>query len=145
MRTRIFAPAAPTTHHHHLRHTKKINRAWWFQFRIRGCAGAAKVGSAAATRPIGASWAHPRAPNTQNFPLAGRPRPPAAGATQAPANAELSDARWDQNSFAVFTAVRYVAASSVTGPSVSNAITATSCCKGDASNKKRRPGATRRA
>jgi hypothetical protein len=27
MRTRIFSPAVPTIHHHHLRHTQKINRA----------------------------------------------------------------------------------------------------------------------
>ena len=76
MRTRIFAPAAPTTHHHHLRHTKKINRAWWFQFRIRGCAGAAKVGSAAATRPIGASWAHHRKAQKRSTGPADRPRKP---------------------------------------------------------------------
>ena len=57
----FFSPAAPTTHHHHLHHTK-TSRSWRFKVRIRGFAGAAKASSAAATGPIGASWAHPGAP-----------------------------------------------------------------------------------
>ena len=53
-------------------------------FQIGGGAGAAKAGRAALTAQIRASWEHPRAPKTQNFPSRGGRRHRAAGATQGP-------------------------------------------------------------